>query len=154
MANFRVIWVKVVAPEKLLDLNTFSKNTLMLILLFTLSQNNLCVDMAICDIQKYLCWFDQLNVDLNLKPTPLSLPPLMFSPSLPNPQYLVLSFCTLCLIPLYILPVLIPHKKRMIIEYDYHCLIDNKSLRTHLLFHLALKYNILLWLLRLVYSVA
>jgi len=27
-------------------------------------------------------------------------------------------------------------------EYDYHCLIDNKRLRTHLLFHLALEYNI------------
>jgi hypothetical protein len=46
MPNFRVIQVKVVAPEKPLDINTFSKNTLMRILLFTLSQNNLCVDMA------------------------------------------------------------------------------------------------------------
>jgi hypothetical protein len=26
-------------------------------------------------------------------------------------------------------------------EYDYHCLIDNKCLRTHLLFHLYLEYN-------------
>ncbi len=26
-------------------------------------------------------------------------------------------------------------------HYDYHCLIDNKRLRTHLLFHLYLRYN-------------
>ncbi len=84
---------------------------------------------------------NQPNVDLNLKPTPLSLPPLTFSPSLPNPQYLALSFCTLCLIPLYVLPVQIPHKKCMMFHYDYHCLFDNKRLRTHLLFHLYLEYN-------------
>jgi hypothetical protein len=54
MVNSRVIRVKVVAPEKLLDINIFPKITLMPIPLFTLSQNNLCVDIAICDIQKYL----------------------------------------------------------------------------------------------------
>jgi hypothetical protein len=27
------------------------------------------------------------------------------------------------------------------LEYDYHCLIDNKHLRTNLLFCLALKYK-------------
>jgi len=26
-------------------------------------------------------------------------------------------------------------------KYDYHCLIDNKRLRTRLLFHLYLEYN-------------
>ncbi len=141
MANFRVLRVKVVAPEKLLDINTFPKIPWcqfyylhclkiisVLIWLFAISKNT-------------LCWFDRLNVDLNLKPTPFSLPPLRFSPSLPILQYLVLSFCTLCLIPLYISPVLIPHKKHMMFEYHFHCLIDNKCQRTHLLFHLALEYN-------------
>ncbi len=141
MANFRVIQVKVVMPEKLLDVNTFPKIPWcrfyyihclkiisVLIWLFVISKNT-------------LCWFNQLNVDLNLKLTPFSLPPLSFSPSLPISQYLVLSFCTLCLIPHYFSPVLIPHKKRMMFGYDYHCLIDNKCLRTHLLFHLALEYN-------------
>ncbi len=70
-----------------------------------------------------------------------SLSPFTFSPSLPNPQYLVLSFCALCLIPHYVLPVLISHKKRMMFEYGYHWLIDNKRPRMHLLFHLYLKYN-------------
>ena len=76
--------------------------------------------MASCDIQKYFMLIyaigqNQLNVDLDLKPTllSLSLSPLTFFPSLPNPQYLVLSFCALCLIPQYVLPALIPHKKRM-----------------------------------------
>jgi len=120
MVNFRVIRAKVVVPEKLLDVNIFSKNTLIPIVLFTLSQNNVCLDMASCDIQKYFMLIyaigqNQLNVDLDLKPMPLSLSlsPLTFSPSLPNPQYLVLSFCALCLIPRYVLPALIPHKKRM-----------------------------------------
>jgi hypothetical protein len=53
LVNFRVIRVKVVAPEKLLDVNIFPKNTLTPIVLFTLSQNNLCIEMASCDIQKY-----------------------------------------------------------------------------------------------------
>jgi len=53
MVTFSVIQVKFVSPEKPLDINIFSKNTLVPIVLFTLSQNNLCVDMASCDIQKY-----------------------------------------------------------------------------------------------------
>ena len=52
MENLRVIWVKVVAPENLLDVNTL-EITLMLILLFTFVSKYLCVDMASCDIQKY-----------------------------------------------------------------------------------------------------
>jgi hypothetical protein len=80
MVNFRVIQVKVVAPEKLLDVNIFSKNTLIPIVLFTLFQNNLCLDMASCDIQNYCMLIyaigqNQLNVDLDLKPMPLSLFP-------------------------------------------------------------------------------
>ncbi len=59
----------------------------------------------------------------------------------PISQYLALSFCTLCLIPLYILPVLSPHKKRMMLHYDYHWFTDNKCLRMHQLFHLYLEYN-------------
>jgi len=78
MVNFRVIRAKVVVPEKLLDVNIFSKNTLIPIVLFTLSQNNVCLDMASCDIQKYFMLIyaigqNQLNVDLDLKPMPLSL---------------------------------------------------------------------------------
>ncbi len=42
----------------------------------------------------------------------------------------------------YVSPVLIPHKKCMMFPYDYQCLIDNKHLRTHELFHLYLRYNI------------
>jgi hypothetical protein len=55
MVNFRVIRVKVVAPEKVLDVNIFSKNTLMPIVLFKLSQNNLCVDMAVEISKNTLC---------------------------------------------------------------------------------------------------
>jgi hypothetical protein len=36
---------------------------------------------------------------------------------------------------------LIPHKKWMIFKYYYHCLIDNKRLRMHLLSHLYRKYH-------------
>ena len=80
MVNFRIIWVKVVAPEKLLDVNIISKNTLIPILVFTLSQNDLCFDMASCDIQKYFMLIyaigqNQLNVDLDFKPMLLSLSP-------------------------------------------------------------------------------
>ncbi len=94
-----------------------------------------------------LCWYGRLwypkilyidldhrskstNVDLNLKPTPLSLSPSLFSPSLPNLQHVVLSLCALCLIPRYVLPVLISHKKRMMFEYDYHWLTINVWGRT------------------------
>ena len=55
MVNFRVIRVKVVAPEKALDVNIFSKNTLMPIVLFKLSKNNLCVDMAVEISKNTLC---------------------------------------------------------------------------------------------------
>jgi hypothetical protein len=53
MENLRVIRVKVVAPEKPLDVNTFPKITLILTLLFTIVSKYLCVDMASCNIQKY-----------------------------------------------------------------------------------------------------
>ncbi len=65
------------------------------------------------------------NVDHNLKPTPFSLSASSFSPSLPNSQHLVLSLCALCLIPHYVLPVLISHKKCMMFKYDYHWLTIN-----------------------------
>ncbi len=38
-------------------------------------------------------------------------------------------------------PVMISHKKRMMFLYYYHCLIDNKRLRTHELFHLPFIYD-------------
>jgi hypothetical protein len=53
MENLRVIQVKVVVPEKPLDINTFPKITLMLTLLFTIVSKYLSVYMASCDIQKY-----------------------------------------------------------------------------------------------------
>ncbi len=119
-----------------------------------LSENNLDVDCTVYIVSKYLCvdmakntlcWFRTIGQNQiivpDLRSTLFSLPSSIFSPSLPNPQYLVLSFCAFCLTPRYVLPALIPHKKRMMFEYDYHWLIDNKHLRTHLLFHLALEYN-------------
>jgi hypothetical protein len=48
MENLRVIQVKVVAPEKLLDINTFPKNNPIYVV-----TKYICVDMASCDIQKY-----------------------------------------------------------------------------------------------------
>jgi hypothetical protein len=85
------------------------------------------------------------NIDLNLKPSPFSLSPLTFSPSHRTLQPLFLSFCALCLIPHYILPVLILHKKCMMFKHDLS-LIDNKHLRTHLLFHLSprIQYTIVI----------
>jgi hypothetical protein len=70
---------------------------------------------------------------------PFFLPLCTFSPSLPNPQYFVLSLSLSLfhLFPYYVLPALISHKKCMMFEYDYHCLSDNKSLQMHLLFHLS-----------------
>jgi hypothetical protein len=142
MENFRVIRVKIVAPEKSLDVNIFPKN-------------NPDVDFTIYIVSKYLCWYDQLRypkilcwfrtIGQNQNNCPqnprciLSLAP--FSPSLPSLQYLVLSLCVLCPIPHYVSPGMIPHKKCMIFNYDYHCLID-KCLRMHLLFHLYLQYDI------------
>ncbi len=145
MVNFRVIRVNVVAPEKPLEVNTFPKIPLMSIVLFTLSQNIFVLTWPFAIAKNTLCWFRTISQNQiivpNLKPTPFSLSPSTFSPSLPNPQYLGLSLCALCLTPRYVLPALIPHKKCMMFEYDYHWLIDNKRLRTHLLFHLALEYN-------------
>jgi hypothetical protein len=61
------------------------------------------------------------------------------NPHQPEPAYedASLSVCSA-----YDSPVLISHKKHMMFLYHYHCLIDNKSLRTHKLFHLPLRYNI------------
>ena len=53
MENLRVIRVKVVSPEKQLDVNTFPKNNPDVDLLFTIVSKYLSVDMASCDIQKY-----------------------------------------------------------------------------------------------------
>ncbi len=53
MENFRVIRVKVVAPEKLLDVNTFPKNNPNVDFIICIVSKYLCVDMASCDIQKY-----------------------------------------------------------------------------------------------------
>ncbi len=146
MVNFRVIRVKVVAPEKPLDVNIFLKITLMPIRLFTLSQNISVLIWPVAISKNTSCWFRTIGQNQiivpDIKPTPFSLSFHLCSlPLSPNSQYLVLSFCTLCLIPLYVLPVMIPHKKRMMFRYDYHCLIDNKCLRMHLLFHLYLRYN-------------
>ncbi len=53
MVNFRVIRVKVVAPEKPLDVNIFPKNNPDADLTIYAVSKYLCVDMASCDIQKY-----------------------------------------------------------------------------------------------------
>jgi hypothetical protein len=53
MENLRVIWVKVVAPEKPLDVNTFPKNNPDVDFIIYIVSKYLCVDMASCDIQKY-----------------------------------------------------------------------------------------------------
>jgi hypothetical protein len=53
MVNFRVIRVKVVAPEKPLDKNTFSQNNPDADFTIYVVWKYLCVDMASCDIQKY-----------------------------------------------------------------------------------------------------
>ncbi len=53
MENLRVIQVKVVAPEKLLDVNTFPKNNPDVDFTIYIVSKYLCVDMASCDIQKY-----------------------------------------------------------------------------------------------------
>ncbi len=52
-ANFRVIWVKVVAPEKLLNVNMFPKINPDANFTIYVASKYLCVDMASCDIQKY-----------------------------------------------------------------------------------------------------
>ncbi len=142
MANFRVIWVKVVAPEKPLDVNIFPKIPWsrfyylhclkiisVLIWPFAISKNTLCW------LRLTRCWPQfktHAALSLHLHSLPLSpIRNVSFS----------LSLCTLCLIPLYVLPVLIPHKKCMLFEYDYHWFTENICPRMHLLFHLALEYN-------------
>ncbi len=52
MENLRVIRVKVVVPEKPLDVNTFTKNNHVDFTIYIVSKY-ICVDMASCDIQKY-----------------------------------------------------------------------------------------------------
>jgi hypothetical protein len=54
MENLRVIWVKVVVPEKPLDVNTFPKNNPDVDSTIYIVSKYLCVDMASCDIQKYI----------------------------------------------------------------------------------------------------
>jgi len=137
MVNFSVIQVKVVAPEKPLEVNTFLKIPW-------------CRLYCLCCLKISLCWYGQLRypkilyVDLGPRSKPNNCPrfkthavlsPSIFSPSLPNPQYLVLSFCAFCLTPRYILPALIHIKSAWCLNMIS---IDNKHLRTHLLFHLAL----------------
>jgi hypothetical protein len=53
MENLRVIRVEVVVPEKLLDVNTFSKNNPNVDFTIYFVSKYLCVGMASCDIQKY-----------------------------------------------------------------------------------------------------
>jgi hypothetical protein len=53
MENLRVIQVKVVTPEKPLDVNTFPKNNPDVHFTIYIVSKYLCVDMASCDIQKY-----------------------------------------------------------------------------------------------------
>ncbi len=53
MENLRVIQVKVVAPEKPLDLNTFPKNNPDVDFTIYIVSKYLCVDLASCNIQKY-----------------------------------------------------------------------------------------------------
>jgi hypothetical protein len=151
MVNFSVIQVKVVAPEKPLDVNTFPK--IPWCWLYCLR----CLKISLCWYghlwyPKILCvdfrsnrtiGQNQLNVDLNLKPTPLSPSTYILSLSRQSAISLSLFLCFLPKSPLCI-PVLIAHKNHMSFEYDHHLLIDNKCLRTHLLFHLYLEYNNLL----------
>ena len=53
LVNFRVIRAKVVVPEKLLDVNIFLKNNPDADLTIYIVSKYLCVDMTICDSQKY-----------------------------------------------------------------------------------------------------
>ncbi len=114
----------------------------MLISLFASVSKYLCVVMASCDIQKYF----MLIQDYQLKP----------EITVPDKTHAVFSHClhsislspfhnislSLSVFSAYVSPGLIPHIKRMMFYYDYHCLIDNKCLRMHKLFHLSLRYNI------------
>ena len=53
MENLKVIRVKVVVPEKVLDVNTFPKNNTDVDFTIYIVSKYLCVDMASCNIQKY-----------------------------------------------------------------------------------------------------
>ena len=53
MENLKVIRVKVVVPEKALDVNTFPKNNTDVDFTIYIVSKYFCVDMFICDIQKY-----------------------------------------------------------------------------------------------------
>jgi len=53
MENLKVIRVKVVVPEKALDVNTFPKNNTDVDFTIYIVSKYFCVDMASCDIQKY-----------------------------------------------------------------------------------------------------
>ncbi len=143
MENLRVIRVKVIAPEKPLDVNTFPKNNPDVDFTIYVVSKYLCVDMASCNIQKYFMLIQDYQPTpkitvLDIKPTPYSLASSVLSHSTQSAISHSLSLCVLCLTPHYVSPVLIPHEKRMMFNYYYHCLIDNKRLRMHLLFHLYL----------------
>ncbi len=77
MVNFRVIRVKVVVPEKLLDVNIIPKITLMPIWLFTLSQNILVLIWQVAISKNTLCWFRTIGqneiIVTDIKPMPFSL---------------------------------------------------------------------------------
>jgi hypothetical protein len=55
MVNFSVIRVKVVVPEKLLEVNTFLKIPSMAIVLFTLSQNIFVLKWPVAIAKNTLC---------------------------------------------------------------------------------------------------
>ncbi len=119
------------------------KIILMLISLFASVSKYLCVDMVSCDSQKYFILIQDYQSEAKI--TILEQTHAVFSHclrSIPLSPFrnisLSLSACSA-----YDSPVMIPHKKRMMFLYHYHCLIDNKHLRTHELFHLPFKYNIL-----------
>jgi hypothetical protein len=53
MVNYSVIQVEVVAPEKLLEIKHLFENNLDADFTVYIVSKYLCVDMAICDSQKY-----------------------------------------------------------------------------------------------------
>ncbi len=138
LENFRVIRVEVIPPEKPLDANTSSKNNPDVDFTICKRLKYLCVDMASYNIQKYF----MLIQDYQSKPKII----------VPDKTHAVFSHClrsislspfrnislSLSVFSAYVSPGLIPHKKCMMLYYDYHCLIDNKRLRMHELFHLSL----------------
>ncbi len=97
MENLRVIWVKVVAPEKLLDVNTFPKNNPDVD--FTIY---VCLKISLCGYGQL--WYPKiLYVDLGLsattkitvldiKPTPYPLASSVLFRSLPLSPIRNISF--------------------------------------------------------------